>query len=207
MKSFIEAMNFRHACKKFDPDRKIPEQEFQQILEFGRLSPSSFGMEHWRFKVIQTPEKRKALREACWNQPQVTEASHVVVVCAITKDVKPGQNYVEKIFARRKLPPEATQAYLQRYAEFHKTEVEPCMSTYAWSAKQCYIALANMMTGAASLGIDSCPMEGTSKTEIEKVLALDTEKYEEAVVVAFGYRAGEQTPRLRQDMDELVEYL
>jgi nitroreductase len=207
MKTFIEAMNFRHACKKFDPDKKISDGDFQTILEFGRLSPSSFGMEHWRFKVVQTPAKREALRAACWNQPQVTEASHVVVICALTKDVEPGQEYVEKIFGRRNLPAEATQAYLERYALFHKTEVEPYMSTYAWSARQCYIALANMMTGAASLGIDSCPMEGISKSDVEKVLTLDTEKYEVAVVAAFGYRAGAQTPRLRQEMEALVEYL
>lgn len=80
------------------------------------------------------------------------------------------------------------------------------MSTYAWSSKQCYITLANMMTGAASMGIDSCPIEGFSKVQVEQVLDVDIDKYEVAVLVTFGYRRGEQTPRYRQNVDDLIEY-
>ncbi len=207
MLDFTQAMEFRHACKKFDPEKKIPDETFQQILEYGRMSPSSFGMEHWRFKVVQDPELRQKLRKACWNQAQVTDASHVVVICAITKDVEPGSDYVKKIFRRRGLDAEAEAAYLERYANFHRDEVEPYMSTYAWSAKQCYIALANMMTGAAALGIDSCPLEGISKKGVEEVLNIDTSREEVAVVVAFGYRDWEQPAHLRQELGALVEYL
>ncbi|WP_246499639.1 nitroreductase family protein [Thiothrix unzii] len=85
MTAFLQAMNFRHACKKFDPQRTIAAEDFQQILEVGRLSPSSFGMEHWHFVVVQTPELREKLREACWNQPQITESSHVVVILESVK--------------------------------------------------------------------------------------------------------------------------
>lgn len=206
MQPFMQAMSFRHACKKFDPQRKISADEFQQILEFGRLSPSSFGMEHWRFVVVQTPEWREKLREACWNQPQITESSHVVVILAKAVAVQPGSDYVKKLFGRRNLPQDAEAAYLARYADHHQAEIAPYMSTFAWASKQCYIALANMLTGAASLGIDSCPIEGFSKSGVEAVLGIDTQQYGVAVVAAFGYRAGEQTPRLRQPLDELVEY-
>ncbi|MEZ5453043.1 MAG: NAD(P)H-dependent oxidoreductase [Thiothrix sp.] len=206
MQPFMQAMNFRHACKKFDPERKIPNADFQQILEFGRLSPSSFGMEHWRFVVVQTPELREKLREACWNQPQITDSSHVVVIMAKHAAVEPGSNYVKKLFARRNLPQDAMEAYLDRYAAHNDTEIAPYMNTFAWASKQCYLALANMMTGAASLGIDSCPIEGFSKTGVEEVLGVDVSQYGVAVVVVFGYRAGEQTPRLRQPLEDLVEY-
>lgn len=206
MGQFLEAMQFRHACKAFDTDKKITKEVFEQILEFGRLSPSSFGMEQWRFKVIETPSLREELREACWNQPQITESSHVVVICAITSDVKPGAEYVERLFNRRNLPEEATKLYLEKYAGHHQTEVEPYMNTYAWSAKQCYLALANMMTGAASLGIDSCPIEGFDKAAVEKVLNIDTTKEAAAVVVTFGYRAGDQTTQYRQELDDLLSY-
>lgn len=206
MSSFQQAMQFRHACKQFDPQQQIPAQEFQQILEFGRLSPSSFGMEQWRFVVVETPALREALKAACWNQPQITDSSHVVVILAKTTAVQPGSAYVEQLFARRNLPQEAMQAYLEKYNHHHQQEIAPHMSTYAWSSKQCYLALANMMTGAASLGIDSCPIEGFAKAEVEQVLAVDTQQYEVVVVVAFGYRAGEQSPRLRQPLDDLVEY-
>ena len=206
MKTFIEGLNFRHACKSFDPHRTIPSVDFDQILGFGRLSPSSFGMEPWRFKVIETHAIRAKLREACWNQPQIEEASHVVVICAITEDIKLGADYVSRLFQRRNLPEEATTAYLARYKSHFEVEIYPRMTAYAWSAKQCYIALANMMTGAASLGIDSCPIEGFAKDEVERLLEINTAKEEVAVIVTFGYRAGEQTPRLRQDRDELVTF-
>ena len=206
MNTFLDAMNYRHACKQFDDNRKISAHEFEKILEFGRLSPSSFGMEQWRFKIIDSSDIRQKLKAACWDQPQITDASHVIVICAITSDVEPGSGYVEKLFTRRNLPAEATEIYLKKYQSHHENEISPRMTTYAWSSKQCYIALANMMTGAASLGIDSCPIEGFNKTEVQQVLNIDTKNEEVAVVVTFGYRAGEQSLRLRQNMNELVEY-
>lgn len=206
MSTFMDAMNFRHACKKFDATRKITDAEFEQVLEIGRLSPSSFGMEQWRFVVVQTPELREQLREVCWNQPQIVESSHVVVILAKTEAVKAGNEYVTRLFDRRGLPQEARDAYIERYDAHMQQEILPHMSVYAWSAKQCYLALANMMTGAAAMGIDSCPIEGFEKAGVERVLDVDTSQYEAAVVVTFGYRAGEQTPRLRQDLSDMVEY-
>lgn len=206
MLSFMEAMQFRHACKQFDPTRRIPPAEFRQILEFARLSPSSFGMEPWRFVVVQDPALRQRLREQCWNQPQITDSSHVVVILAKIQAVKPDSDYVRRIIHRRGLPTEAEEAAWQRYVNHHHKEVWPVMSTFAWASKQCYIALANMMTGAASLGIDSCPIEGFSKAGVEEVLDIDRQQYGVAVVVAFGYRAGAQSKRLRQTLDELVEW-
>lgn len=206
MNAFMQAMDFRHACKKFDTTKKIPAEQFEQILEFGRKSPSSFGQEHWKFVVVQTPELREQLKVACWGQPQITESSHVVVILAKTKDVEPRSEYMMNLFRRRGLPEDAFQAYLDRYAVHMAKEIHPVMSTYAWSAKQCYIAMANMMTGAAFLGIDSCPIEGFGKKDVEQVLNVDTSRYEVAVVVAFGYRAGEQTQQLRQPLDQVVEY-
>lgn len=206
MSSFAQAMDFRHACKKFDATRQIPDEQFNQILEFTRLSPSSFGMEPWRFVVVQTPALREQLKACCWNQAQVTDSSHVVVILAKTAAVKAGSDYVKAIFKRRNLPDDQYEAYLTRYGIHQATEVEPYMSLYAWSAKQCYIALANMMTGAASLGIDSCPMEGFVKLDVESLLNIDTTQYEVAVVVAFGYRAGEQPAHLRHPIEAMLEY-
>lgn len=207
MLQFQDAIKFRHACKVFDPDKTIPSSHFQQILDFGRLSPSSFGMEQWRFNVVETPEIREKLRDACWNQPQITDSSHVIVISAITTDVEPGSEYVSRLFNRRNLSDEATKVYLGKYAVHHEKEISPTMSTYAWSSKQCYLALANMMTGAASLEIDSCPIEGFEKEAVEQVLNIDTDNEAVAVIVTFGYRAGEQSPRLRLDLDDLVRYV
>lgn len=206
MNAVLEALKFRHACKKFDPERKIPVDDLLTILECGRISPSSFGMEPWKFLVVQDSTLREKLRVACWDQPQITEASEVVVILARPQDVRPVTPFVQAKFARRKLPMDAMNAYMDRYRQHFEKEVEPVMSYYAWASKQCYIALANMMTAAAASGIDTCPIEGFSKKEVEQVLDIDGEQFEVAVIFAIGYRAGEQTPQLRESAEEIIEY-
>ncbi len=205
MNAIIDALHFRHACKKFDPDKKIAPTDLDTMLEAARLSPFSFGMEAWKFLVLQSVDIRKKLRPACWDQAQVTDSSHVVVILARPDLVTPGNPYVDKSFARRGLPEDATKAYIEKYKWYMETEVFPRMNLYAWCCKQCYIALANIMTAAASLGIDSCPMEGFEKDRVEAVLGIDTKEFEVAVLVALGYRAGDQPPRRRHPKEMLVE--
>ncbi len=205
MNAVIDALNFRHACKKFDPARKIAATDLDKILEAAVLSPSSFGMEAWKFLVLQSTDIREKLRPACWNQPQVTDSSHVIVILARPAQVAPGHPYVTESFGRRGLPDDATAAYIEKYRNHMETEVLPRMSLYAWCSKQCYIALANIMTASAAMGIDSCPMEGFEKDRVEEILEIDTQKVEVAVLVALGYRSGQQPPRRRHPMEELVE--
>ncbi len=206
MNPVIDALKFRHACKKFDPTKKIPRQELDSILEAACLSPTSFGMEPWKFLVLASDDIRQRLRPACWDQAQVTDSSHVVVILARPSLIDPSSEYVLNSFLRRGLPEDVTKAYMGKYKAHMETEVFPRMNAYAWCAKQCYIGLANMMTTAASMGIDSCPMEGFEKDPVEALLEIDTKMFEVAVLVAFGYRAGEQTPRRRHPVDQLVEY-
>jgi len=206
MNPVIEALKFRHACKKFDPSKKIPRPELDTILEAACLSPTSFGMEAWKFLVLASDDIRQRLRPACWDQAQVTDSSHVVVILARPCLIDPSNEYVLNSFLRRGLPEDVTKAYMEKYKAHMETEVFPRMNAYAWCAKQCYIGLANMMTAAASMGIDSCPMEGFEKDRVEAILEIDTKLFEVAVLVAFGYRAGDQTPRRRHPMDQLVEF-
>ncbi len=206
MNTVLKALQYRHACKKFDPDREITKEDLDSILECARLSPSSFGMEPWKFLVIQDEKLRARLRKACWDQAQITDSSEVIVILNKPNIVKPETGYVRAMFNRRNLPDDATAAYLKRYQRHMKAEVEPIMSYYAWTAKQCYIALANIMTAAAAVGIDSCPIEGFEKKEVESVLDLQTDDYEVAVAVALGYRTGEQTVRLRHESADVIEY-
>jgi len=205
MNPVINALKFRHACKQFDPSKRVGRQDLDVILDAACLSPSSFGMEAWKFLVLASKEIRKKIRPACWDQVQVTDSSHVIAILARPSLIEPGSEYVLENFSRRGLPEDVTLAYVDRYKGYHETEVDPRMSYYAWCAKQCYIALANIMTCAASLGIDTCPMEGFEKDRVEKILELDTSQYQVAVLVALGYRAGNQTSRRRHDRDRLVE--
>lgn len=178
----------------------------EMILTAAHLSPTSFGMEAWKFIVIGSDEVKKALRPACWDQPQITDASHVIVICSVSGAAQPSSDYVRKNFERRGLPQEAINAYITKYANHMKTEVFPRMSAYAWCSKQCYIALGNIMTAAASEGIDTCPIEGFEKDWVEKALQINTADYEVAVIVALGYRIKEQPPRRRHPLDQMVEY-
>ena len=132
MNVVLQALQFRHACKKFDPLRRISPGELEQILECGRLSPSSFGMEPWRFLVIQDPGLRERLRKPCWNQAQITDCSELIVILTKHQDVEPDSSYVQRMFARRNLPEEAEKAAFTRYRNHLKREVEPLMSHYAW---------------------------------------------------------------------------
>lgn len=207
MNPVLEALTFRHACKVFDPERKISKEQLDIILEAVRLSPTSFGMEAWKFMVIESDIVRQKLRPACWDQAQITDASHVIVILARPALVEPSSEYVKNNFTRRNLPEDATRAYIEKYNWHMKTEVFPRMSAYAWCSKQCYIGLANIMTTAASLGIDSCPMEGFEKDQVEKVLAIDTLKYEVAVIVALGFRKVEQPLRRRHPLEDIVEFI
>ncbi len=206
MNPVVEALKFRHACKKFDPDKKISPPDMDSILEAAVLSPTSFGMEAWKILVLESDDVRKKVRPACWDQAQVTDASHVMVILAKPSLIAPGCDYVKNSFMRRDLPEDATLAYIDKYKWYMETEVFPIMTPYAWCAKQCYIVLANIMTAAAAMGIDTCPMEGFEKQKVEQILEIDTTEYEVAVLVALGYRAGDQTPRLRHGEDVHIEY-
>ena len=205
---FTKAMEFRHACKIFDDTKKIPDAIMQSILEIGRLSPSSFGMEPWKFLVITNQKLKEKLRPLCWNQPQITTASHLVVILAAIDRVKPQSNIPQKMFARRDLPPEKIEAYINLYSEFlAETSFADDQKTLAWSSKQCYIAAANMMTGAASMAVDSCPIEGFEKTKVEELLKIDTKMYQVALILPFGYRLNPQPQHIRLPFDEVVEFL
>ena len=207
MNPVIKALNFRHACKLFDPEKKISKKHMDMIVTAAHLSPTSFGVEAWKFLVISSDAVKKTLRPACWNQPQITDASHVIVILSKPGVVDPSNEYIKLNFERRGLPQDMTKAYIEKYKNHMETEVFPRMSAYAWCSKQCYIGLANIMITAASEGIDSCPIEGFEKEWVEKVLNIDTKQYEVAVVVALGYRTKEQPERRRHPIDSIVEYI
>lgn len=205
MSEFLKAMAFRHACKAFNPEKAIPEDEFASILEVVRTSPSSFGMEPWRLIVVRNPNLRKALKSACWNQNQITDCSELVVFTTDNDTVRSDTPYVRKMFERRGLPAEAVDTYMGVYKNYLAPIEADEVLLENWTAKQCYIAMANMMTYAATLQIDSCPIEGFDKEEVEAILDLEY-GHSVAVICAFGYRAKEQTPQKRLDLGQIVEY-
>jgi len=204
---FMEAMDFRHACKVFDESKKISDEEIRFILEAGRKSPSSFGMEAWKFLVITNEELKAKLRPACWDQVQVTSCSHLVIVLAGIESVKVESGIPKQRFVRREMPQETLDFYMSIYASHLEKTLSSDEHIYSWTARQTYIAAGNMMTAAAYIGIDSCPIEGYDKEEVEKILGLDTAKYQLSVVLPFGYRLNEQSTQQREAFDDIVEFI
>ena len=204
---FSKAMDFRHACKIFDENKKVSDEEIHFILEAGRKSPSSFGMEGWKFLVITNEALKAKVRPLCWDQVQVTSCSHLVIVLAAIDSVKVESGEVKKRFTRREMPQESLDFYMDIYAKHLEKTLSTDENIYHWTSKQSYIALGNMMTAAAFIGIDSCPIEGFEKENLEEILEIDTSKYQLSVVVPFGYRLNEQSSQLRLPFDDVVEFI
>ncbi len=211
----LDAYRFRHAAKAFDPDRKIPAEEFDFILETGRLSPSSIGLEPWKFVVVQNSELREKIREVSWGaQGQLPTASHFVVILA-RRDVR----YDSPSLARHMLEVKGyPQELVDRMTgEFYKSfqeedfDLRDERSLFDWASKQTYIALGNMMTAAAEIGIDSCPIEGFHRVKLDRVLEeaglLEDGAYSASVMVAFGYRAKDPRPQTRRTVEDVVRWV
>ncbi len=204
---FLKIMDFRHACKIFDETKKITDEDINYILEVARKSPSSFGMEAWKFLVITNDELREKLKPFCWNQPQITTCSHLVVVLAGIDTLRVERGVVRSQLSRRNMPQDKLDSFIELYASHLKDTLSSDEKTYQWSARQTYIASANMMNAAATIGIDSCPIEGFEKDNVEKVLELDTSKYQVAMILPFGYRINEQSKQLRSSFESVVEFI
>ncbi|GKU82653.1 NAD(P)H-dependent oxidoreductase [Niallia sp. NCCP-28] len=213
----LDAFQFRHATKEFDPAKKISDEDFQFILETARLSPSSVGYEPWKFLVVQNKELREKLKEMTWGaQGQLPTASHFVILLARTiKDTKYDSAYVENLMLNEKNIPEEIFAQMKvRYQSFQENDLnllESERSMFDWASKQTYIALANMMTAAAQIGIDSCPIEGFDYDKVQAILAeeglLEDGHLAVSVMAAFGYRIREPRPKTRKKLEDIVQWI
>jgi nitroreductase len=213
----LAAYNARHATKEFDSCRKINSEDFDFILETGRLSPSSFGFEPWKFVVVQSPEIREKLRLHAWGaRKQLPTASHFLLILSrLPKDMVAGSDHIKSMMENvQQLPPEVVEGKGKAYDAFLKADFalegnERAM--FEWGARQTYIALGNMMTAAAQIGIDSCPIEGFNKQEIEELLAsegiMDGDHFGISCMAAFGYRLNEPRSKTRQAADQVIQWV
>jgi nitroreductase len=213
----LKAHSFRRAIKEFEVDQKISEADFQFILEVGRRSPSSFGWEPWKFVVVQNKELREKLAEPSWGaQKQLASASHFIILLARKGDeMRAGSDYLKyKSQQIDRLPAEVEEMKVGFFKNFMENEFDLTdeRKIFDWACKQVYLPLANMMTAAAQIGIDSCPMEGFSQAKVEEILAaegvVDTKRLGVAAMVAFGYRKENSPfPQTRFPMEEVVEWV
>jgi nitroreductase len=216
-KEILEAFNFRYACKIFDKNRKISDEDFNTILEVARLSPSSFGFEPWKFVVIDSMDIREKMLPIVWGaQNTLPTASKFVVILARKKPtLLYNSDYItHMLYDIHKIPKEKAEARREKYKKFQEDDfklLESNRAIFDWASKQTYIALGNMMSVAAMLGIDSCAIEGfdLEKTEelLSKEIGFDRSIFGVSVMVAFGYRLNEQPKKTRQPLEDIVEYI
>lgn len=212
----LNAFQFRHACKEFDTTKIISNEDFEFILETARLSPSSFGFEPWHFVVVQDKNLRTVLRENAWGATKKLDtASHFVLGLTMKSPLlKWDSEYISDFMKTvQGLTAEVSAGKGKFYEDFQKSDFDLLddRKLFDWASKQCYIALGNMMTAAAMVGIDSCPIEGFKQKETETILKehfeIDTTKFGLSYMVAFGYRVIEPREKTRRKLEEMVSWL
>jgi len=204
----VNALEWRYATKRFDANKKIPAEVWNALERALVLTPTSYGLQPYRFIILTDLEKRAELLAHSWNQQQVVDCSHYIVMTARTKIAEADvDNWIQRLAQIRKVPAEQLAAYRGMMVGdvVHGSRGKV---SHEWAARQVYIALGNLMTSAAVLGVDTCPMEGIVPHEYDRVLGLSDSGYATAVACAVGYRAENDKyaalPKARFDTAELV---
>jgi nitroreductase len=206
----IENLKWRYATKKFDTGKKVSVKNLKKIQEAVKFSASSYGLQLYKVLFVEDLVIREKLKPASWNQPQITDASHLVVFCNY---VNLNENHIDEFIdlkaAASGMKPEA----LKGYGDFMKNAVITRGSEINnhWTSKQTYIALGNLLAASAELKIDACPMEGFSPEQYNEILGLTEKGLNASVIATIGYRSNEDEtqhyPKFRRSNEQLFELL
>lgn len=207
--ALLAQLRWRYACKKFDPTRRIAPATWQALEEALVLTPSSYGLQPWKFVVVETPAVREQLVPASWNQRQVADASHLVVLCIQKHFGAAGiDRFVRRSAEVKGVPPESIEKYRTMMVR-DVAEGPRSLRVNEWAANQVYIALGNLMTCAAVLGVDACPIEGFEPGKYDQLLGLAAQGLGSTVVCALGYRAADDRyatqPKVRFPANQVIE--
>ena len=206
----IEKMNWRYATKMFDPEKKLTSDQLAAVLEALRLSPSSFGLQPWKFLVIDNKDIRNQLLSKSWGQKQVVDCSHFIVFCVpLTFTEEAVERYLDFSVQERG----GTRADLKIYETMMKGFFKNMdhEKRYQWMRAQVYLALGSLLTACATLDIDTCPMEGFEADQYDEVLGLKDKGLQSVVCAAIGFRSQSDKyatlKKLRYDTDEVFEFI
>jgi nitroreductase len=207
----LAQLQWRYAVKKFDPSKKIPADVWDVLEKSLVLAPSSFGLQPWKFFVVDNPALRQQLLENSWNQTQVTEASHLVVL-AIKKEMGDQEvdRYIKDMSDKRQVPIDALGGLTKMIKGF-MANPQKGFTTDEWAIRQVYIAIGQFMTSAAMLGIDTCPMEGFNPAKYDEILGLTAQGYSSVLVCPAGYRADDDKyaamAKVRYAQSEVITHI
>lgn len=190
MTQLTQALAWRYATKKFDATKKLADEDVTALLDAARLSPSSFGIQPSRFIIVENPAIRERIKAAAWNQSQVTDASHLLVIAVRrTLTAEDIDAYVADIAQTRGVTTESLKGYRDMMlGTISNRTPEQLLS---WNQKQAYIALGTLLAAAADMRIDATPMEGFDPAAVDAILGFEHEGLAATVLVPLGYRAAD----------------
>ena len=204
----LEALNWRYAVKRMNGN-KVPEEQINRILEAVRLSPSAYGLQPYTIFLTENEELKKRIRTAAFDQPQITECSHLLVFAA-WNDVteKHVQDYLTFAASVRNVSIEKLNKLKNHIIKFveSRTTKEKC----EWALRQTYLTLGTAITAAAIEGVDSIPIEGFIPDEVDKILSLQEKGLRSVALLALGYRDEEndylaKAKKVRRPKEELIQ--
>jgi nitroreductase len=208
MHALLEDLNWRYATKKYDTSKKIAKEHLDILLEATRLSPSSYGLQPLQIILVESKELREKLKPCSWNQSQITDASHLMVLCSY-KEMS--NELIDSNAENTEITRSLEKGQLQGFANFVKVKVkEKSLTEQAeWNARQAYIALGILMQSCAQLRIDATPMEGFEADKYNDILGLNDKNLNATLVCAIGYRSEEDSNqhllKVRKPMNDFLE--
>ncbi len=201
--------NFRYAVKRFDASKKISDSDWHILEESLRLSPSSYGLQPWKFLIVQNTNLREQLKTVSWGQTQVTDCSQYVVFTTLKSlDEKYVDQFIHTIAQTRGVDASSLKGYRDAIVGDVVTGPRSGIAQ-AWTQRQAYIAMGNLMTTAAMMHIDTCPMEGLDPAAYDRILGLEKSPYATVAACAVGYRHAEDkyqfAKKVRFKRDQVIE--
>jgi nitroreductase len=204
---FLSKLNWRYAVKGFDATKKIPADQLENLLEALRLAPSSYGLQPWKFVVVENVELREKLKAASWGQGQTTDASHLLVLCRKESvDQAEIDRFIQTTASERGQELTELDAY-KKMMEGGILSMDAARQE-VWASKQVYLALGVLLSACASADIDACPMEGFDSAQYDQILDLPGKGLRSVVVCAVGYRSADDkyamAKKVRYPKDEVI---
>ncbi|MBE7640370.1 NAD(P)H-dependent oxidoreductase [Salegentibacter sp. BLCTC] len=210
MENYNEKLNWRYATKKFNPEKSLSEEQVDYLQKSIQLSASSYGLQPYEVFVVTDKETKEKLKEAAWNQSQLTDASHVFIFAGLKKL---NENYIDSYLENISKIREMKVQDLSGLKDMLTSNIveKPEEQQKIWAQKQAYIALGNLLSAAAHLKVDTCPMEGFDAKKIDQVLGISGTNLTTAVIATAGYRSYEDqmqhAKKVRKQENELFHLI